>query len=271
MERQRTNGHFSGKRPGWRQRESNRLHRLFEKFKATDYEDKHELADIMPANFCLRIGVPSCVAMLLSSCASVSVRDVDKRGSARPAQRPARIYVVPFSTENAVVKENFARKKRGQLPAEAQRILAESLAAELSKEIAPARVVKAGGVPARDGWIVSGRFVRIAEGNRLLRMGIGLGLGGTKMETEVSVRNLSVSNPPFLHFGTTGGSNAEPGAATSPIPFSAAPVALLQTRGGVTDDARRTSRMITATLGEYMVERGWIAPGRIQNPKAFRH
>jgi hypothetical protein len=90
------------------------------------------------------------------------------------------------------------------------------------------------------------------------------------METDVTVRNLPPSNPPFLHFATTGGSNAEPGAATSPIPFSAAPVALLQTKGGVTDDAKRTSRMITATIGEYMVDRGWLAPGKIQKPKAYR-
>ncbi|MES2572365.1 MAG: DUF4410 domain-containing protein [Verrucomicrobiota bacterium] len=180
------------------------------------------------------------------------------------------IYVVPFSTDGALVKENFARKNKGQLADEAQQLLAEALAADLSKQIAPARVVKRGQVPGRDGWIISGRFTRIAEGSRILRMGIGLGLGGTKMETDVNVRNLPPSNPPFLHFATTGGSNAEPGAATSPIPFSAAPVALLQTKGGVTDDARRTARMITATVGEYMVQRGWLAAGQIPKPKSAR-
>jgi hypothetical protein len=81
------------------------------------------------------------------------------------------------------------------------------------------------------------------------------------------VRNLPASNPPFLNFATTGGSNATPGAATNPIPFSSAPTALLQSTQGVTDDAARTARMITATIADYMVQRGWLAAGAVQKPK----
>jgi hypothetical protein len=81
------------------------------------------------------------------------------------------------------------------------------------------------------------------------------------------VTNLPASNAPFLSFNTTGGSGAEPGAATNPIPFSSAPTALLATRTGITDDAHRTARMITAAVADYQVQRGWLSPDKVQKPK----
>ncbi|HEX8296979.1 MAG TPA: DUF4410 domain-containing protein [Chthoniobacteraceae bacterium] len=198
----------------------------------------------------------------------MSVRDV-AAGSSRPSARPSRIYVEPFSTEGAVIKENFARKNRGKLPEEAQQLLAHYIAAEINRLGVPATVVgRAGGTPA-NAWALSGRFTRIEEGSRVLRMGLGLGLGGTKMETAVQVRTVA-GNRPFLNFVTTGGSNATPGAATNPIPFSAAPTALLNSKEGVSDDAARTARMISATLAEYLQERGWIQPGKARTLKKGR-
>jgi hypothetical protein len=111
--------------------------------------------------------------------------------------------------------------------------------------------------------VIDGRFTRINEGSRILRMGIGLGIGGTKMETQVQVRQGGAAQP-LLRFATTGGSNANPGAATNPIPFSSAPTALLASKEGVTDDSARTARMISAQIGEYMVKRGWIDPSRVK-------
>jgi uncharacterized protein DUF4410 len=215
----------------------------------------------------LRCAAGALCASLLCSCASISVKDVARSDAAKPNGKPERIYVVLFSVAQTKVKENMVRKNPGQLRFEAQQILAQRLAAELSKTIAPASVAPAGAPPPRAGWLVSGEITRISEGSRLLRMGIGLGLGGTKMETVVQVHNLPAPTAPFLRFSTTGGSNAEPGAATNPIPFSAAPTALLQTKGGVTDDAARTARMIAATIADYMVQRGWLAQGTAPKPK----
>jgi hypothetical protein len=174
---------------------------------------------------------------------------------------------VPFSTAGANVKEHPKRKNPGQLANETRQLVTDALVAEISKSLGQAKVVSSPAAAGRNGWLVTGDVTRINEGSRILRMAIGLGAGGTKLETRVRVTNLPSSNPPFLSFNTTGGSGAEPGAATNPIPFSSAPTALLATRTGITDDAGRTARMITAAIADYQVQRGWLAPDQVKKPK----
>ena len=164
----------------------------------------------------------------------------------------------PFRIDSTVAKEHPMRKNPGILKVDAQRLLANALVADLSKHLAPASLVTPGKAPVGRGWVVSGEFTRLNEGSRFLRMAFGLGMGGTKMETRVAVRNLFRGNPSFLEFETTGGSGACPGAATNPIPFSALPTALLASSVGVTDDAERTARMITAEIATYAFRKGWI-------------
>lgn len=206
-------------------------------------------------------------ATLLCSCASVTVRDVESGRAKTPQAAPERFYVVPFSTERAVVKEHPSRKNPGKLRPEVQELVASYTASELSKHIAPASVV--GGAPpsAASAWIITGDFTKIDEGSRFLRMAIGLGAGKTHVETRVAVHNASAKNPPFLRFATTGTSGAMWGAATNPIPFSGLPVAVFKAQQGITEDSARTARMITAAIADYMVQRGWLAPGKVPKPK----
>ena len=206
-----------------------------------------------------------CACLLLSSCASVSVKNVASSGKVRPSGKPSHIYVVPFAVNRTQSKENFAREKKGQLKYEARQLLATELVADLSKHIAPASISETGRVASPQAWVVSGEITRIAEGSRFLRMGFGLGMGGTKLNTKVEVR--ADSGPVFLRFATTGGSGAVPGAATNPAPFSSLPTALLHTKEGMTDDAQRTARMISAGIGDYMVKRGWLSPENLPKLK----
>ena len=209
-------------------------------------------------------------ALLLCSCASVSVRSGRGGDSAKPKAKPSHIYVEPFGTERTVLKEHPMRKHPGQLKSESRNLVAKYLAEELSKSIAPASVIAAGTTPRSGGWLVSGDFTRISEGSRFLRMSVGLGMGGTKMETRVLVRNLPRKNAPFLNFDTTGGSGASPGALTNPIPFSSVPTALLAMEGGVTDDAKRTARMIAAEIAQYAAQRGWVSTEAAPKVKRFK-
>lgn len=205
-------------------------------------------------------------AGLLCSCASVTVKDADSGGTAKPTAAPKKFYVTRFSTEHANIKEHPLRKHPGQLGAEAQELLANYLVSELTKHVGPAMLVSSPAAAGRDGWLVTGNITRINEGSRILRMAVGLGMGGTKLETRVAVLNLPARNKPFLSFSTTGGSGATPGGATNPIPFSSAPTVLFQGQQGVSDDSARTARMITARISDYMVSRGWLAAGKA--PKA---
>lgn len=212
----------------------------------------------MKTRLALRLSMLSGLALLLCSCASVSVMRVEKTDSAMPKTKPAQIYVEPFSIEHTDAKEHPLRKHPGRLKQDSQELLAKYLVKELTDRVAPATLLTPGTVPRAGGWLVSGEITRLNEGSRMLRMAFGLGMGGTKIETRVAVRNLPRKNAPFLNFATTGGSGAAPGAATCPIPFSSVPAALLASTVGVTDDAARTARMISGEIAQYAADRGWV-------------
>jgi hypothetical protein len=209
-------------------------------------------------------------ASLLPGCASVSVRDDQPSRQAKPSLAPKHIYVLPFSTARATIKEHPMRKRPGGLPGEAQKLIADALVSELSKSVAPASLVSSPAAAGRGGWLVTGDITELNEGSRILRMAIGLGIGSTKMSTAVRIQNLPASNAPFLSFSTRGTSGATPGAATNPIPFSSAPTVLFQGQQGISDDSKRTARMITARIANYVQERGWPLIGPVPKVKTAR-
>ncbi|HYR57812.1 MAG TPA: DUF4410 domain-containing protein [Chthoniobacteraceae bacterium] len=200
-------------------------------------------------------------AALLSACSSVSVRDYQQTAAVK---KPAHIYVAAFDTSSGAFK--IAGDKSGATaPAFKQnvsKILTDYTVENISKHVAPATKVATAAAP-RDGWLVAGRFTRVNTGSRGLRMFIGLGAGGSKMETAVDVFDASRAKP-FMHFATSGGSNAMPGLVTSGGPGVGAAYSMIyQAHNGVTDDAARTSRMIAGALSEYFGERGWIAKDKV--------
>jgi hypothetical protein len=203
-------------------------------------------------------------AVLLSACSSVSVKDWQHTPG---ATRPAHVYVVPFDTTSGAFK--IAGDKTGGVAPAFRKDVADKLAdytvQNVSKHVVPASRVPSAAAAPKSGWLISGRFIRVNTGNRGLRMMVGLGSGGTKVETAVEVFDLASNRTkPFLHFTTTGGSNAMPGFITSGGPGVASTYALISGAGqGVTDDAARTSRMITGTLSEYFGERGWTPKGKV--------
>ena len=217
--------------------------------------------------FPFRLGAVTA-AFALSSCASVSVRNVARDEGSKPG-KPSQLLVVPFEVDRAAVKENPARKTPGQLANEAQLLLSNYLVKELSALGTPASLAKGNVAPKANTWVVSGRITRLSEGSRILRMAIGLGSGGTKMETNVMVRS-AAGKAPLLQFATSGGSNATPGGLTNPVPFSGVPTAILNSKEGVTDDSARTARMIAGIIGRYMADRGWISAEKVPVVKMAR-
>lgn len=211
---------------------------------------------------------------MIAGCASVSVGNIHPKGTP-PKKLPEKIYVSVF----AAPPENF-RVGRGEKDLESfikeeQKNLSAALVAQLSKHIAPAEVLPEGKpAPRGNYWLISGTYDRVNQGSRALRIGVGFGAGGTKLETRVLCSDLTGRKPsPFLSMLTTGGSGLAPGAWAAFTPAGAfyIPGAVANaggaSLGGLSVDRARTAREITAALSEYCFENRLIAERRTRRPK----
>jgi len=202
----------------------------------------------------------------LAGCASVGVRN-PTQGTGHP-KLPKQIFVADFDTSKGAFRVNRSGDQLVTLQEKTANVLADYLISDLSKSVMPATRQDGSRRTRTDAWLITGEFIRVNEGSRALRGLVGLGAGGTKMETVVRVYDLShLSKEPILQFETSGGSNAEPGAAVGGL-FGALPNALRNAGArGVTDDTARTAREITAMVADYYAKNGGQMSGSGTKPK----
>jgi len=204
------------------------------------------------------------VAILLASCASVSVKDAHEV-STTPVKMPEKIYVQRFSMDGAKVEIDMQGKELEDYKQAVVDMLHTRLVDRLP-EIAPVEEYKGGPLPM-EGWLIQGRFTWVNHGTKAARVLVGFGLGATKMETEVEVTELDGGTPrKFLALKTTGGSNAEPGLAGSLVtPGTGVSEAVAGSAAGAAisfpEDALRTAREIRNYLVDYIEEHN-LAPNR---------
>ena len=203
----------------------------------------------------------------LTSCASISVDDA--RESVRQ-NKPSLVYVTDFSTAHADFEVDRKGADLTEFKSNLQLMLSTGLAKEITDRLVPAIAEnKPANQREKNAWLVRGEFVTVKQGSRLLRSAIGFGAGGTKLETRVQVYDAQNPAAPFLTFSTTGGSNAEPGAilAFTTDPLQLAIGGVSGAAHGLSEDAARTAREITAELSDYMYARGWISADQRVAPK----
>ncbi|MFZ4681283.1 MAG: DUF4410 domain-containing protein [Terrimicrobiaceae bacterium] len=205
----------------------------------------------------------------LSSCASVTVQNAIPLSQPPPAAKPQKIFVQPFTFDEGTVRVNREGQELTDFKTGLQREMAKNLVERLRKYVANAEVLPANaGVPRGDYWLLTGKFTRVNQGSRFLRSAVGFGSGGTKMDTTVTVSELSGEAPrPLVMIQTTGGSNAMPGAIMGVISW---PMIMNGGEGiisGVTGDCRRTSREITAAVAQYCRENSLFVAGDAPKPK----
>jgi len=206
----------------------------------------------------------------LISCASISVDDA--RESVRQ-NKPSLIYVTDFSTAHAEWEVDRTGDALAAFKGNLQLMLSTGLVKEISDRLVPAVAEnKPASQREKNAWLVRGEFITVKQGSRLLRSAIGFGAGGTKLETRVQVYDAQNPGAPFLTFSTTGGSNAEPGAilAFTTDPLQLAIGGVSGAAHGLSEDAARTAREITAELSDYMYARGWISADQRVAPKHER-
>ena len=211
---------------------------------------------------------------MLAGCASISIKSGTEQAVTRP---PEKIYVAKFSTSQGEFNVDRDGTELVTFKQDLTKALQAAQVADLNNRLVPAdSMMRHAWNHPRPAWLVTGQFVRVNQGSRFLRAAFGLGLGGTKMETKVSVYDLSrPAQGAFLTFETTGGSNAEPGAVTA---FATDPLTIVIEAAiggasgfshGVTEDTKRTAREITAVLSDVMYRRHWIPESEWIKPKAY--
>lgn len=221
--------------------------------------------------------LPLATALVLCSCASVSVKKSETLVVKRlPASKPEKIFIRPFTFDDATLRVDRSGEALETFKYDLQERMTRHLVRRLSKHVAPAEAVAATApLPRGNYWVVEGHFVRVNQGSRMLRALIGLGTGGTKMETLITVRDLSTKPPTiFLTLETTGGSNLAPGVLGASTFFFTGITALTSVanaleglRSGVTFDTVRTSREVTAGMSEYLYQKGAIPYEEALGPK----
>jgi Domain of unknown function (DUF4410) len=216
--------------------------------------------------------VATAFLSLESGCSSISVQPHTARPAA--ASAPRRIVIEDFSFIDDASRVRVDRE--GASLAAFKANLRQKMSADLFKSMSrfglPVQVAINGRIPAGPpAWIVRGEFIRINRGSRALRVVVGLGAGGTKMQTRVRVT--STSGAPICAFRTTGGSNADSGIITTygPLTVATAGGALINIAGssahGVTEDSRRTAKMIADYISQQLAARGAIPASKAREPK----
>jgi hypothetical protein len=215
----------------------------------------------------------AALLLLGAGCSSISVQPRTSH-TASPST-PQRIVIADFgyADESGRVRVDREGPELRAFKHNLAAKMSEFLAKETRRFGIPVQQTVDGKVPpGPPGWLVTGQFTRINQGSRALRIIVGLGAGGTKMQTRVRVVSTATGRL-ICSFRTTGGSNADSGIITSygPLTVATAGAALINVVGssahGVTEDARRTAKMIADYISQQLAQRGAIPPGKAREPK----
>lgn len=205
--------------------------------------------------------------LFLAGCSSVSVLQEREVASLAPNSKPKALYVRPFEVRRGAEFDAAAPASGEDPRSKVGDLVTEGVLSRSEAWIAPGKLIPADAPAPSSGLLVQGKILRTQQGSRALRVGIGFGLGRTRLETSVRVFNLAASaTEPWLSFETTGGSNMEPGVVgalvPSPlaIPIAASVVGSAVTAGaigvkGVSQDASRTGRVIAAAIHDKLAKR----------------
>lgn len=216
------------------------------------------------------------VAVLFCSCASVSVKKTEMIGPGTKNRVPEKIFVQPFVFDSEGLRVDRDGEKLALFKQGVQARMSRDLVRRLPKFVAPAEaVLPQAALPRGNYWAITGRFDRIHQGSRFMRMTVGMGAGGTKLNATVIVYDLSGRYwRPILRIETTGGSNFSPGTLGTAGYFVSGVTSLASVvyaldgiQSGVTFDSTRTAREITAAISEYLYMQGAIPHDKAVAPK----
>ncbi len=129
-------------------------------------------------------------------------------------------------------------------------LLSETIANELTELKIPATREPVRAVLPAEGFVVTGEFLQVEEGNRLKRAVVGFGSGSTEVLVQVAVYDLAQSREqPILVYGTGTGSKPMPGAVVAMNPYAMA-AKYVMSRNATEKDVRKLGKQIAKDLAQ---------------------
>jgi hypothetical protein len=171
----------------------------------------------------------------LSACGSVEVTSSAQQPVAPAGVMPDTVYVADFHLQGSAIRfegpgANVDRREllghvfpdsplmvhttKQDKANHLAELMSRSIADDLKKHGLHVERLAAGTPEPSKGWLVSGEFVSVDEGDRARRALIGFGAGHTSLEVRAHVTNLAGSSatPSLLDLTTTARSGKAPGA-----------------------------------------------------------
>ena len=239
-----------------------------------------------------RRGAALLILLLATACATrVTSSAPTQSPEAASVPRPKRVLVTDFQVDPDAVRQDQAiglRLKRATdgdnaeaareaIAAEVQSAISDTVVQALSKAGLPAEHALPGAVHRPGDLVVAGRVLRIDEGNRTRRLGIGFGAGESIVEARAELYAVVPDGPPVLLQTYDGSSDSgrKPGmaiGASMAVAQSNAALGALSALTNVSGEVRRTpvgkeaaslGHRLATDIGGFAAERGWISAASV--------
>lgn len=230
--------------------------------------------------------------LFATACAtSVTSSAPTQSPEAASVPRPRRVLVADFQVDPSAVRQDEAiglrleramdgsnaAAARGAIAAEVQSAISNTVVEALSKAGLPAERALPGAIYRPGDLVVAGRVLRIDEGNRTRRLGIGFGVGESIVEANAELYAVVLNGPPVLLQSYDGKSDSgrKPGlgvGAAMAVSQSNAALGALSAVTNVTGEVRRTpvgdeaaslGHRLATDIGGFAAGRGWISASSV--------
>ena len=226
----------------------------------------------------------------IAACGQTGVRPVSKTADLN-LPRPGRILVNTFAVSEADVTEAHGMLRQQPTvkdPVEREREIGRQVAEVLAVELVEGlralgftveRASRSDAISGTDLW-VDGQFVNVDEGDKLRRLVIGFGSGGSRVDTRVQLYH-GQDRAKLMEFTTHSNSSRMPGAAatmgagaaisggvTAGATLGTAVISGLKSyRSDVERMAAASADEAVRYLSEFFVKQRWIRPDQVKRAR----
>jgi hypothetical protein len=232
-----------------------------------------------------------CVGLFwIAACGQTGIRPVSRTGDLN-LSRPARILVYDFAVSETEVTEAHGILRQQPTikdPLERERVIGRQVAEVLAVELVEGLrglgfKVERGGdttLPTDEDLLIDGQFVNVDEGDRLRRLVIGFGSGGSRVDTRIQLYR-GQERAKLMEFTTHSNSSKLPGAAatagagaviagglTAGTALGTAVVSGVKAyRSDVERMAAASAEEAVRYLSEFFVKQRWIRPDQVKKAR----